>query len=157
MTKKDNKDKNTDQLIGTFAYSLVYALNWVDESLQASLEAAGWQRMSRTRSMIMLNITAGIDRPAAMARGLGISRQAIHQLLQGLKDEGVIELVPDPEDKRAKVVRFSPDADQIRADAVKVLRGIEKELAKRLGEAEFEAMKKALSGNWGPIALIDLK
>ena len=82
-------DKEQDYLIGTLAY----ALYWVDESLQASLEAAGWARMNRSRSMIMLNVTAGINRPADIARNLGVSRQAIHQILQGMRDEEILELV----------------------------------------------------------------
>lgn len=150
MKKIVSEDKNV--LIGTLAY----ALYWVDESLQASLEAAGWERMSRTRSMIMVSVTAGINRPADLARSLGVSRQAIHQLLLGLREEGIIELVPDPRDRRAKVVQFGAEADQIRADAAKIMLGIEKELAKRLGKAEFKSLKAALNHDWGQVAVIKI-
>lgn len=150
MKKIVSEDKNV--LIGTLAY----ALYWVDESLQASLQAAGWERMSRTRSMIMVSITAGINRPADLARSLGISRQAIHQLLQAMRDEGLIEMVADPKDRRAKVVQFAASADKIRADAAKIMKGIEKELARRLGEAEFKSLKKALNHEWGPVSVIKI-
>lgn len=149
MKKVVSEDKNV--LIGTLAY----ALYWVDESLQASLEAAGWERMSRTRSMLMVNISAGINRPADLARSIGVSRQAIHQLLQGLKQEGFIRLVADPRDRRAKIVEFDPAADQVRADASRIIAGIEKELAKRLGLREFNSLKKALNHDWGEIAVVE--
>lgn len=140
---------HNDFLIATLAY----ALFWMDESLQASLEAAGWERMNRTRSMIMLSITVGINRPAQLARNLGVSRQAIHQLLQGMKSEGLLELVPDPHDKRAKVVQFSRDSDGIRLAAEAAIVAIEKELAARIGKVAFANLKKALSLDWGPLVV----
>ena len=144
-------EQDQGYLIGTLAY----ALYWVDESLQASLAAAGWERMNRTRSMIMLSVTAGINRPADMARNLGVSRQAIHQLLQGLKDENILELVPDPKDKRAKMVKFSAEADDIRRDAQAILLGIEEEIRKRIGKTAFNGLKQALNRSWGPIAIVE--
>ncbi|WP_372864494.1 MarR family winged helix-turn-helix transcriptional regulator [Spongiibacter sp.] len=143
-------DQEQGYLIGTLAY----ALYWVDESLQKSLEAAGWERMNRTRSMIMLSVTAGINRPADMARNLGVSRQAIHQLLQGLKDENILELIADPKDKRAKIVQFSPEADAIRGDAQRIVVGIEEELKKRIGKTAFNGLRDALNRSWGPVVLI---
>ncbi len=140
---------DSDFLIGTLAY----ALFWMDESLQASLEAAGWERMNRTRSMIMLSITAGINRPAQLARNMGISRQAIHQLLQGMKDEGFLELVPDPDDKRAKIVKFSAGSEGIRKAAQEAISSIERELEARIGKQAFENLKKALAKDWGPLVI----
>lgn len=148
--KKIAEDQNF--LIGTLAY----ALYWMDESLQASLEAAGWERMTRTRSMVMISVTAGINRPAHLAANMGISRQAVHQLLQGMREDGVLELVPDPEDGRAKIVQFSASADQIRRDAEKILIGIEEKLAARIGKPALKQLKQVLSKGWGPIALVDL-
>ena len=143
-------DKEQDYLIGTLAY----ALYWVDESLQASLDAAGWARMNRSRSMIMLNVTAGINRPADIARNLGVSRQAIHQILQGMRDEEILEMVADPRDKRAKIVQFSPAADAIRRDAERILIGIEQQLEARIGKTAYKGLKQALNRNWGPVAIV---
>lgn len=143
------QSSSADFLIGTLAY----ALFWMDESLQASLEAAGWQRMNRTRSMIMLSITAGINRPAQLARNLGVSRQAIHQLLQGMKEEGWLELVSDPSDKRAKVVQFSARSDGIRQAAEAAIVAIETELAERIGNQAVANLKKTLLLDWGPLVI----
>ncbi len=146
--KKHRDEKRA--LIGTLAYGLF----WVDECLQASMEAAGWERMSRTRSMLMVNVTIGINRPADIARSIGVSRQAIHQLIRGLKEEGILELVPDPNDRRAKIVQFDPKADKMRDDATKIMIAIEKELSKRLGATEFKTLKKLLSADWGEISAV---
>lgn len=142
--------EHQDFLIGTLAY----ALFWMDESLQASLEAAGWERMNRTKSMIMISVTVGINRPAFLARNLGVSRQAIHQLLQAMRDDGLLELVPDPADRRAKIVQFSAVADKIREDAEKAVIGIEDELANRIGRAQLKQLKQVLRKGWGPIVVV---
>lgn len=60
---------------------LLHGFYWCDESLQNLLKAAGKPELSRTRSMIMVNISDGITRPADLARNIGISRQAIQQTL----------------------------------------------------------------------------
>ncbi|CAA0079076.1 Uncharacterised protein [Zhongshania aliphaticivorans] len=142
--------EHQDFLIGTLAY----ALFWMDESLQASLEAAGWTRMNRTKSMIMISVTVGINRPAHLAHNLGVSRQAIHQLLQGMRDDGLLELVPDPADRRAKIVRFSASAVKVRQDAEKAIIGIEEELARRIGKPSLKQLKQILSKGWGPVVVV---
>ncbi len=145
MTTTDNKDF----LIGTLAY----ALYWMDESLQASLEAAGWPRMNRTRSMIMLSVTVGVNRPTALAKSLGVSRQAVHQLLRDMGEEGLVELVPDSKDRRAKIVQFSPGADAIRAAAENAVAAIEERLAERIGKQTLKQLKQGLNKDWGPIVV----
>ncbi|MFT5576262.1 MAG: DNA-binding MarR family transcriptional regulator [Bermanella sp.] len=98
-----------------------------------------------------MSITVGINRPAQLARNLGVSRQAIHQLLQGMKEDGVLELAPDPSDKRAKVVQFSAASEGIRKAAESAISAIENELAERIGKQVFENLKMALRIDWGEL------
>src|SRR3546814_17847914 len=84
---------------------LLHAFYWMDEGLQNHLRAAGMPAVSRTQSLIMTNVADGVTRPAELARRLGISRQAVQQLLADLQTRGLIELVADPADARAKVLR----------------------------------------------------
>jgi len=62
---------------GFLLKDLLRAVYWFDEGLQAHQEAAGWPRMSRTKSMIMINLADGITRPIQIAQNLariGMSR-----------------------------------------------------------------------------------
>lgn len=144
-TSKSDSDRSGEFLIGTLAV----ALYWVDESLQLSLEAAGFSRQSRTRSMIMLNLSMGIQRPASIAKNIGISREAVHQMLKDMERENIIKMVADPADKRARKVQFSPASDSIREAADQCVRNIETELAKRIGKRTLNQLKVALAQNWG--------
>lgn len=134
---------------------LLHAVYWFDESLQNHLEAAGWPRMSRTKSMIMINIADGVIRPSQIAANLGISRQAVHLALAELEQEGLVWLEPDPDDRRAKRVRFSDDprGTRMRDDALQTLHDVEAALQKRIGTKRYQQLRQALRTEWGgPLA-----
>ncbi|MEL7025730.1 MAG: MarR family transcriptional regulator [Pseudomonadota bacterium] len=83
-------------------------------------------------------------RPADVARRMGISRQAVQQLVDALEYDGVVERVPDPEDRRGKRIKLTKiGADAHRAgNAVK--RQIEDQLRDALGPGGLTALKAGL-------------
>lgn len=131
------------------------AFYWLDESLQNLLEQDGWSRASHTQTMIILAVGEGINRPSELARHLGISRQAIHQVINELTRKGLVTLEDDPDDRRSKVVRFSPKAVKIRQSAIKAVNAIEREVENRLGRKVYQGLTAGLSKNWGdPIGAV---
>jgi len=131
--------------------NLAYTLYWVDESLQLTLQSAGWERMNRTKSMIMLNIIYGVTRPIQLAGNLGVSRQAVHQILQEMSREGLVELIEDPSDRRAKIVVISKAAANISRDVQNAMAAIEEEVARRIGSRALQQLQTALQKDWGPL------
>lgn len=123
---------------------LVRTLYWFDEQLQVRLEALGWGRRGRSQSLILANIANGESRASRMAENLGVSRQAMSQFLTELEKEKLIEVVVDPDDRRARIVRFTPESEAIRDDAKKVLRGMEDELRTAMGVKDFDALQLGL-------------
>ncbi|MFO1425616.1 MAG: helix-turn-helix domain-containing protein [Steroidobacteraceae bacterium] len=131
---------------------LLHAYYWTDESLQNLLRAGGWQTLPRTQSMIMVNVADGCTRPSDLARRLGISRQAIQQTLAEMESLGLLQLVPDPGDARAKIVEFSPKGASIQRAALKAIRTVDAELERRLGKRDFEVLRRVLfATDWGPV------
>lgn len=130
---------------------LLHAYYWCDESLQNSMRKAGLPPLSRTQSMIMVNISDGITRPSDLARNIGISRQAIQQTLVEMEKSGLITLAPDPADGRAKIVKFSRRGTGIGKIAFDALDEIEAELTRRLGVRAVKQVKELLFKDWGPV------
>lgn len=128
---------------------LLMAYYWYDESLQNLLVARGFTRLPRTQSMIMVNISDGIRRPADLARQLGISRQAIQQTLAEMEKKGLVTLRDDPSDKRAKLVVFSERGKGIGGAALAAIARIERTLESRLGRKAVQALESALYADWG--------
>lgn len=132
--------------------SLLIALHWIDDSLQARLEAAGRPRVNFSKSMVMANLLNGVSRPADLARNLGVSRQAIFRTLAEMTQDGLIVVQDDPADRRAKIVSFNSDATDLMRDALRALAAIQEDLAARLGRDELDRLIATLARDWGPLS-----
>ena len=130
---------------------LLHSFYWCDEGLQNCLRAAGLQGISRTKSMIMVNIADGVTRASDLARVMGISRQATHQTLVEMERDGLVTLVPDPRDGRAKIVNFSRHGATVGKAAFDAMARVEAELRRRLGPAAVLALKDIVFSDWGPV------
>lgn len=79
-----------------------------------------------------------------LARRLGVSKQAVGQLVGELEEFGVLERVPDPEDGRAKRVCFTEAGRRSLFDGLAVLGEVEHELAQELGARRMRALHRTL-------------
>lgn len=128
---------------------LMNAVNWFDEAFQNSLEAAGYVRTTRVESFVIVNIAAGRQRPADIARNLGVSRQAISQILKAFAERGWIETKPDPNHGKAQIVTFTPAFSKRAELCADIIAGIVRELERRIGTAAVDALKLSMIAEWG--------
>jgi len=135
--------------------ALLQAVYWADESLQESLLASGFERIPRTWSMVMVNISNGVRRPIRIAENVGISRQAIQKTLREMSHAGLIDIIPDPEDRRATVVSFSPRGRPIQEAARHIMGEIERELEQRVGRKQVQQLHDTLEKDWGALVVIE--
>lgn len=142
----DPKHTNLAQL-------LMRAFYWADESLQNLISAKGWPAITRAQSLVFVNIGEGVTRPSEIATRIGVTRQAIHQTINELIELGYLKLEPDPNDKRAKVIRYTEQGARLGMDALVALRNVEEELGRRLGVETVKGLRAALTQSWGePLA-----
>lgn len=144
--KKMKEGQAADESI--FA-GLMNAVNWFDEAFQNSLEAAGYARTTRVESFVIVNIAAGRQRPADIARNLGVSRQAISQILKAFAQRGWIETLPDPNHGKAQIVTFSAAFSERAGLCGHIISGIVRELEQRIGVAAVNALKLSMTADWG--------
>lgn len=116
---------------------------WQAEFAEA-MRAAGHGWFSESRAGLLGHIARRGTRQAALIDRAGISKQAVQQLLDGLEAEGVIERAPDPEDKRGKLVLYTPKGLAALDDGDRIKLEIENRYRDRLGEGPFEALMAAL-------------
>lgn len=125
-------------------------LVWLDEGLQARLHNRGWPDVSRAQSMVMINVTGGIRRPADIARQVGVSRQAVHVTINQMVALGILRLADDPSDGRYKVVELTPFGENMRHDAQEALGEMTRALIDRIGADRLAALVDAMRADWGP-------
>jgi DNA-binding MarR family transcriptional regulator len=142
------KPVNLDQLI-------VRAFYWMDEGLQQNMRMRGGPVVTHSQSLIIMSIGEGISRPSAIAERLGVSRQAIHQSLRELINVGLVELVPDPDDGRAKLARLSKTGAPIQLMALEILGELEARLGERIGKRRLQQLRSALEQDWGEPVILD--
>jgi DNA-binding MarR family transcriptional regulator len=130
---------------------LLRAFRWFDESLVNALHAAGWPEVTRAHSLVFAQLDATGTRTAEIARRAGVSRQAVHQTVRELQRLGLVELVPDPANRSAKLVMATDRGRQSTQVALATLAALEVELTQRLGERRVQALREALEADWGPI------
>ena len=90
-----------------------------------------------------LTAQAGGARSVELAASAGITRQSMGEVIRELVDLGMVEMVPDPSDRRAKLVRYT---EQGLAEAQKGFNYIlefESTLMAEFGE-DYEAARKVL-------------
>jgi DNA-binding MarR family transcriptional regulator len=84
-------------------------------------------------------------RQSELARRLGVSKQAVHQLVSELEEMGVLERVPDPHDRRATRVRFGRTRGRTLLDGLAVLGELERDLARDVGVERMRALHETLA------------
>lgn len=83
-------------------------------------------------------------RGAELAKKLGVTKQAVSQLITELEEWGVVEQVPDPQDGRAKLVRFTAKGEKGLVQGLTVLRELEQELSDKIGKRRMQELHTAL-------------
>jgi DNA-binding MarR family transcriptional regulator len=84
-------------------------------------------------------------RLVAIADRLGVTKQAVSQWIAELEEMKVVELVGDPDDARAKLVRFTPRGLEGIHHGLSVLRAVEDDLAARVGRKAMDALGDTLA------------
>ena len=83
---------------------------------------------------------------AMLTERMGLTKQAVQQLLDLLETDGVIARRPDPLDKRARRIALTELGLRDYAERTRVKRMIEADYKRRLGKKLFGKLEKALAG-----------
>lgn len=83
-------------------------------------------------------------RVSVLAERAQITKQSMAELVVHLERLGYVERVPDPSDRRAKLVRATPRGKELYAIARDVVAEIEADWTKRLGKTKMRQLRALL-------------
>jgi DNA-binding MarR family transcriptional regulator len=83
-------------------------------------------------------------RVSDLARRAQITKQSMAELVAHLERYGYVERVPDPSDRRAKLVRTTAKGQELHAIARAFVAELEERWGARLGKANMKQLKKLL-------------
>src|SRR5262245_48303138 len=105
----------------------------MNEEVISRMNQRGHTAMNPAYTRLLGNLDTDGTRMSALTRRMGTSRQATSQLLQEIENAGYVERVPDPDDKRGVIVRFTARGRKGLATAIENMQAIESEYSAILG------------------------
>lgn len=104
----------------------------------------GHDGLTLFHTALISNLDLEGTRITTLAQRAGVSKQAMGQLVVDLEQRGYIERLPDPNDGRASLVKFTEKGWQLLQDAYRVKKTIEAEYTAILGESGMKELWRLL-------------
>jgi len=128
---------------------LLDGFRWFDRGLLDSLNTKLGLELTSAQSLLFADLPLAGARQSDLARTLGVSRQAINELVRGLERQQLVEVVADPTDGRSKLVRPTARGRESIRMALQTFTELENELRSRVGDGSVDQLRRALSAGWG--------
>lgn len=119
------------------------AASW-KEKFAAEMVAAGHDWYAEARSSVVPYVGLNGTRQADIVAQMGLSKQAVQQLIVDLEQSDILLREPDPDDGRGKIVRFTEKGLAAQKDSQKAKRKVESEIRAKLGDSDFEYLMEIL-------------
>lgn len=145
MATRNERNRLEDAKRQATLHQLMKCARLVNERAMARVNAEARRTVMRPAiASLFPHISLEGTRVGDVARRAGMSKQQAGQLVAELVEEGVVELIPDPEDGRARLVRFTRRGIEAMQQGMAVFRALEAELEARVGTRHFQALRTAL-------------
>lgn len=129
---------------------LISGQQWVMTSLLRLMEERGHVNLNASHLTFLSNLDCGDTHASAVARRMGVSRQAVYRSTRELQRLKILKLETDETRKNQKIIRMTKLGEKIVMDARACLNTIENALSERIGERALGTLVANLSRDWGP-------
>ena len=116
----------------------------VDDSIVARLRSAGYQGVTASHGRVFAALDPGGTRVTELAARAGMTRQAMTDIVDLLERHGYMHRKPDPNDRRAALIRLTPRGKSAVKLASAVVVEMEEQWRELLGPRAFDAFQKSL-------------
>jgi DNA-binding MarR family transcriptional regulator len=116
-----------------------------EAALRALREQPGFGAVRLAHTQVLPHLDLGGTRPTVLARRMGMSKQAAGELVSDLETMGLLARAPDPADRRATLVRFTPAGLAALQRGLAVLGGVEAALTASLGAERVSGLRADLA------------
>jgi DNA-binding MarR family transcriptional regulator len=126
------------------AILLVAASRAVADALQDAMGRAGIEEMRSAFGYVLRARGEDGATLTDLAERLAVTKQAAIKVVDEMERRGLLERVAHPEDRRAKVLRATDRGRKVRATALAASRRMERDLRRAAGDADVDALRRAL-------------
>jgi DNA-binding MarR family transcriptional regulator len=126
------------------AIIIVGAARVIADHLGDAVAGAGIGDMRATFGYVIRALADNDRTLTELAEVLGVSKQAAIKVVDEMQARGFLTREPHPTDRRVKVLRLTDKAHAVRRTALAASRKLERDLRRRLGDTEVDAMRHGL-------------
>ncbi len=95
---------------------------------------SGYQEVRAAHMAVFPHLDLDGTRMTELARRMGVTKQAVSQIVDELERMGVVERRPDPDDGRAKRVTFTDTGRDAMLAGLEVIKSVERDVLQHLSE-----------------------
>jgi DNA-binding MarR family transcriptional regulator len=113
-------------------------------AVRAALAESGFDDMPRNGAYLLARVHDGRYAVADLIRGLGISKQAVSQLVDTMVTRGYLERKPDADDRRRMQLTLTPRGEAAATVSWQAATRTDEELERRLSADGVDALRRGL-------------
>jgi DNA-binding MarR family transcriptional regulator len=114
------------------------------EGVTRAMHERGFAGIRLVHIALNRNVDENGTRISEIARRAGMTKQATGQLVAEFVELGYIRLIPDPDDGRAKVARYTAKGKRLLVAIVASIEQTEDAVSEKIGPTQLAALKAAL-------------
>lgn len=116
------------------------------EEMIKAMRARGYTWAQLAHNTLFATLPPEGARSADMAERAGITRQSMGEVIRDLVGRGVVEMVPDPSDGRAKIVRFTQQGAAMAQEGFSHIVELDALFRETFGDEDYETTRRVLAG-----------
>lgn len=141
---RGSQSEATDGYADNIGRLLQLALRDFQNRCAEKLRARGYTQLSATHLTILSYIDPEGTRIITLAERAGMTKQSMGDLIRELESQGYVERSPDPQDKRAVIIKLVADNGTFLTDAYSIMAEIQAEYAETLSSAGVDQLRGLL-------------
>lgn len=114
------------------------------EDFRAELEQTEFADIRPTHGCVFRFVKGGGLRLTVLAEMAGMTKQSVGEIVDDLVARGYVKRIPDPEDKRAKIICLTERGERAQATGLALFAKVEKQWAKRYGAERIAQVRELL-------------
>lgn len=123
---------------------LVRVFDAFEDGVLEAYRARGIHQLQRTYLPVLRSLDLEGNRITELAERAGLSKQTVGPLVRELAEKGIVRVVPDPTDGRAKVVQWTDAGLQGLAVGLEILDEVSGQFTRVIGEGRMEGLRATL-------------
>ena len=104
----------------------------------------GYPEIRLAHNAVFDTLYGAAGRISDMAARAGITKQSMGEVVRELAELGIVEMKPDPADRRAKLVSYTDKGIEVTMGGRRYLEELEARFAEEFGEEKYEHAREVL-------------